>query len=174
MMICSAYFDLLEKKTDEKISISEICEKALVARKTFYNNFSTKEDIIGCGLTYFLDNWAAISDIRAVPMIDVYRSAFEFVGEQKELFKLLYKRNIFRTAEEKLTEFCFERWHLIGGTLPVSETLAYYYVRAGIASFVSILKTWIERDFLESEDEIVSLAAALIADGKSLSAFISE
>jgi AcrR family transcriptional regulator len=44
--IFEALMFLLESEPYEKISISEICEKAGVARSSFYRNFTGKDDII--------------------------------------------------------------------------------------------------------------------------------
>lgn len=44
--ITTAFFQLLEKKDFDKITISEIIERAGVSRMGFYRNFSSKESIV--------------------------------------------------------------------------------------------------------------------------------
>lgn len=44
--IISALFKLMERKTYESISITEITNKAGVGRISFYRNFDSKEDIV--------------------------------------------------------------------------------------------------------------------------------
>ena len=48
--IIDALFQLMDKQAFQKISITEITDKAGVSRLTYYRNFSSKEDII---LAYF-------------------------------------------------------------------------------------------------------------------------
>lgn len=45
-MITEALLNLLKDKKFNKISIKELCEKALVSRQTFYFLFETKEQVI--------------------------------------------------------------------------------------------------------------------------------
>ncbi len=159
--ILNAYFGLLEEKEDDEISISEICERAEVVRKTFYNNFSSKNDLLGFGINFFLDNWEPASLISEQTMPEVYRSAFELIDSRRELFLLLLKRNLYKIAEEKLTEYCLEHWQ-INQIVPFPNSFSEYYVPAMISAFVSILTTWIERGFAESIDYMVALTDKLI------------
>lgn len=45
-LLSKALFELLEKTPFEKISVKDICDKALVHRATFYNHFEDKEDLL--------------------------------------------------------------------------------------------------------------------------------
>lgn len=44
--LANALETLLEKKSFEDITIKEICEQAMVAKLTFYNNFKDKNDLL--------------------------------------------------------------------------------------------------------------------------------
>lgn len=50
--LCNALFDLLQKNSFDKLSINDICNKAMVHRSTFYNHFTDKNDL----LNYALDD----------------------------------------------------------------------------------------------------------------------
>lgn len=160
-LILDAYMELLIEKEDSEISISRICERAQVVRKTFYNNFSSKNDLLDFGITYFLDNWEPTSLVGEQTMAEVYRSAFELIETRRELFLLLQKRNLFKTAEEKLSEYCLSRWQ-INEIVPFPKSFSEYYVPAMISAFVSILTTWIKRGFAENIDYMVALTDKLI------------
>ena len=43
--LAQSLFDLMEKQNYSEITISKISENAQLARRTFYRNFSSKEDI---------------------------------------------------------------------------------------------------------------------------------
>lgn len=45
-LLATALFELLETMPYEKISVMDICNKALVHRATFYNHFQSKEDLL--------------------------------------------------------------------------------------------------------------------------------
>lgn len=161
-LISNAYLQLLRQKPDEQITVSEICTAAQVARKSFYNNFRSKTDIIAVEMSYFLDNWDALNRFNLPDITAVYRAAFEFVLSLRELMLLLKERNLFAPAEDALTEYCMQRWPNDKARLPVDKKLSNYYIRATISLFVSLIKTWTENNFQESVDELVMLADSLI------------
>ena len=45
-MITDAFFELLSQQSYDSITVTALCEKAKVGRKTFYRNFETMNDII--------------------------------------------------------------------------------------------------------------------------------
>lgn len=45
-LLSNALFELLETTSFEKISVIDICDKALVHRATFYNHFENKEQLL--------------------------------------------------------------------------------------------------------------------------------
>ncbi len=162
-LICDAFFALLKDKSFEELTVSEICAKAGVARKTFYNNFTSKSDIVGLSIDNFFNSHEALLILeRSQPEI-IYRSAFEFVDENRDLFLLLYRRNLFNYAEERLIYYCQSRWP---ADLPVNKRFAEYFVSAMVSLFVSILKNWIKNGFTDSIDDLVTLAASLMYSGK--------
>lgn len=162
MLIINAFFELLEDMAYEDISVSEICSRAQVARKTFYNNFKAKDDIVGMSVDYFFDNWEALSNLRTTDIRAVYRSAFDFIDGNKQLFTLLYNRGLFRLAESKLVAYCAEKWPGGAEDCAIGASFKNYYIPAMIAAFISIVKTWIDSGFKESVDTLVGLADALI------------
>lgn len=51
-LLCISLMDLMQTKSFEKLSVNDICEKAMVHRATFYNHFNDKNDL----LNYALDD----------------------------------------------------------------------------------------------------------------------
>ncbi len=51
-LLCTALMDLMQNTSFDKLSVNEICEKAMVHRAKFYNHFNDKNDL----LNYALDN----------------------------------------------------------------------------------------------------------------------
>ena len=45
-LLCKAFYELLEETPYEKISVIDICNKAMVHRATFYNHFEDKEHLL--------------------------------------------------------------------------------------------------------------------------------
>ncbi|HKL94397.1 MAG TPA: TetR/AcrR family transcriptional regulator [Clostridia bacterium] len=164
-LITFAYFDLLRMKSDKDITISEICLKAQVARKTFYNNFDSKDEILNAKIKNFIGSWDTLFDDRTISIEDVYRSIFNYVYESRDFFYLLYSQNMFRNAEEKLTDYCQIRWIYNEAYFPVGHKFVKYYIPATIALFVNILKTWVSNGFSDSIEDMVELTNELVLSG---------
>ena len=60
-----ALLSLLEKKSFEYITISEICEKAEVNRSTFYLHYENTSDLLQETTAYVLDNFTSYFSIDA-------------------------------------------------------------------------------------------------------------
>ena len=45
-LIMTAFIKLLEKHPISKISVTDICEEAMIKRATFYNHFESKEQLL--------------------------------------------------------------------------------------------------------------------------------
>ena len=55
--LTGALLKLIEKKRLDKISVTELCEKAGVSRVTYYRNFSSVESILVDYLKRATDTW---------------------------------------------------------------------------------------------------------------------
>lgn len=92
--IVQALFKLMSEYCYEKISVTDIAQKAGVGRATFYRYFKNKEDVI---LFYFEHNAKQfIFDQRYIPRckedyIKVVTDVMTLFKENKEPFKLLRK-----------------------------------------------------------------------------------
>ncbi|MBQ1207459.1 MAG: TetR/AcrR family transcriptional regulator [Lachnospiraceae bacterium] len=64
-----ALLSLLEKKSFEYITISEICEKAAVNRSTFYLHYENTGDLLRETTAYVLDNFASYFFVDAESVV---------------------------------------------------------------------------------------------------------
>lgn len=67
-LLSTSLFDLMAEKDFSKISVNEICDKAMVHRATFYNHFKDKEDL----LNYTLDEIQEALFEKSVNSSDAY------------------------------------------------------------------------------------------------------
>lgn len=105
-LLSTALFDLLESTPYEKISVMDICEKAMVHRATFYNHFEDKEHL----LEYTIDSikeelfTATIEKENYSSPKEMYMtliaSVLDFVTEHKGKLLLILKQNSFEKANE--------------------------------------------------------------------------
>lgn len=71
-LLSTALFDIMTEKDFSKISVNEICDKAMVHRATFYNHFKDKADL----LNYTLD------EIQETLFEKSVQSSGEYSGKQ--------------------------------------------------------------------------------------------
>lgn len=84
-----AFRALVQEKPYRSISVSDICERARLSRKSFYANFHTKEDIVS---RIFIDD-----SVR--PLRDINKLFSQNQG--RELYRLIYQKIYERPYENR-------------------------------------------------------------------------
>ncbi len=153
-----ALLRLMKNKSIDEITISELVSLAGVGRNSFYRNFASKEQllcsyIIDLYHEYFLEKNVPLKVGNGVDVEAFLLPRFRFIKEHGDIFSILYKRGLlyyfFESTEDDLMEM------LCGATTANSS----YYMAMFSASCAGIIRHWIERDFAESEEEMVKLFA---------------
>ena len=148
--ICGAMLEVLKEKEFEQISITEICLKAEVARKTFYRNFDSKEFVIKKMIDLKLSEFETMSLLKEMnhPR-ELSKKYFEFWYEHREFLKILYDRNLFSILNYKYDLCMIELRNLFYGE--EEESLEREYGIKFISGGVwNILQTWVRKDFNET------------------------
>lgn len=151
--IVVAFKDILKTKSYDKISVSEICQRAGVSRNAFYVHFEDKDDIVR--FLFKLHFTKPISDLIAildsqdvnkiVPMI--YERSYQGIYAEKEyytnLIRPIYGKNdvFIRVVTNVLTELNIKT-HQRRGTLGKPWEIEYisYFLSASQAM---LLLRWI-------------------------------
>lgn len=147
--ITQALFKLMRAYEYDKISVTDIAEKAGVGRATFYRHFKRKEDVI----VYYFESEKKdfVYSRRFYPRckqdyVDVAESVFTKLKEHKEQFKLIRKARleyIYLDYLNKNFAETFDNDH--------SGTNVYApYIYAGMLFNVSM--AWLDSDCKESVD----------------------
>ena len=82
-VLAEALKELMQEKTFEKISISDICEKCQMNRKSFYYHFIDKYDLV---------NWIFDTEFIAMVQNTLHGESWEVIMDMNEL---LYKNRLF-------------------------------------------------------------------------------
>ena len=165
--IIEAFGDLIFEKSFKDITISEICEKALVNRSTFYLHFDDKEQLLMQSIydVMFRINEVTVSKCRTNDIGEYYRVigdlVFKILTEHKSDFRKLFKHNdvnlIFEPAQSYLS-FNINR-HIktikkTGSGLDLPSSLISEFYSGGI---ISLAKWWIFTDYYVSPDKLEEL-----------------
>ena len=98
-LLCKAFFELLEVMPYEKITVIDICNKAMVHRATFYNHFEDKEHLLAYAIDQIQEDMfnATIEKEKYATPKEMYMSliskAIDFVEENRQQFLLIINNN---------------------------------------------------------------------------------
>ena len=92
--VVEGLWELLEDKSFEKISVSELVERAGIGRVSFYRNFSNKEEVLKRSFNMELQAWLSerqidLSDWTDGQLLSALRQFFDFWYEQQDNIRLL-------------------------------------------------------------------------------------
>ncbi|MEM7119000.1 MAG: TetR/AcrR family transcriptional regulator [Chloroflexota bacterium] len=147
-----AFKELLREKPFQKISVTEISERAGFARHTFYNHYETKEDILnhlvdGMLDRFFsdLDNW---NFYHAKPGEDIQMvsSFFQAWRDNVELVDLLKKVDIdvvlIGRLKNQFTKFYYEQ--VTPGIPEAGAALGQYMISFNAYTLLGVLQPWLQ------------------------------
>lgn len=90
-VITDSLFALLDSHPYEEITVTQIIQNSDVARRTFYRNYSSKDDVIIAFLKDVIKEYAQEWEDRKFESIDLI---FDFVDRYIELLTLLARNNM--------------------------------------------------------------------------------
>ena len=83
--ITTALFELLGERPFAKIAVTDICEKAGVARKTFYRNFSSKTAVVERLVDQVFFEFMQKHDFKTSGARKIYQYWYEYILCTREL-----------------------------------------------------------------------------------------
>ncbi len=141
---------LLEKKEYSEISITELTEKADIARQTFYRNFNTKDDILLSKMDEILDEYLVKVQeslkTKNDPYWDFEVNQLVILWQQNDrVFKAVQKAGLAVQTLEKLSEF-FSQFHMKILNLKELDSKQQYLVYYLAGGVFMVLNKWFEND----------------------------
>ena len=173
-----ALLSLLEKKSFEYITISEICKKAEVNRSTFYLHYENTHDLLQETVEYIIGDFRASFPETVTNIIGQFRSCdlqdLCFINEKYLLPYLSYIKNnkhIFRTILTQPTlfggEVIYQRaFHNLFN--PILERFHYppenrqYVMMFYLSGITAIIMEWLRNDCDKSIQEISEIISICI------------
>ncbi|HEX3037411.1 MAG TPA: TetR/AcrR family transcriptional regulator [Oscillospiraceae bacterium] len=103
--IIQSFLTLMQEKTFQEITISEIAERAQLVRKTFYRNFDSKEDVLqACFDSFVLEFIEELEKLPSITMHDALYRLFTLCEQHKAFFLALRK--------SRMLGFFLEQWNV--------------------------------------------------------------
>lgn len=161
--ITDAFLSLIREKSYEDISVTALCQRADVVRKTFYNHFQTKDDVVCYLINDFFHELESIMDLREMSTRQILLIAFRLVEKNRESLFLFYNRGLIRFAHKSISAYITKDLLLTKLDEKSVDSSAYKYIAAQISAvLISVIETWIENGFEESVEFLAELTEALM------------
>ena len=168
-----ALLSLLEKKTFEYITISEICEKAGVNRSTFYLHYENTRDLLKETISYILDSFTSYFNVDAENITSRFANCdlqeLNYINEKYLYPYLLFikenKRVFFAVLSQPITfdsNIIFQR--LFDNIFnPILDRFHYprdeqnYVMMFYLNGITAIITEWLKDDCKKSIEEISNI-----------------
>ena len=148
-MMKEALIDLLDKKSLEKITVTEICKNADVNRSTFYAYYEDIgtlmleiEDEVLEHVTVYSENFNDYTDKR---MLEVFEEFFDYVKGTAKIFRVLVVQHDNSNFSRRMLDTIMEKYKMsleCKGDFPTKYTYIY-----SVSGVLGIMGEWISSDF---------------------------
>ena len=161
--ISKALLSLIQEHKYEDISVMDICRSADVVRKTFYNNFHSKDDVVYYLINDIFHELESRMDLQNMSVRQILLIAFRFVMDNREALLLFYNRGLIRFAHKSISAYITKDHILTKLDKVTVDVRSYKYIAAQISAvLISVIETWIENSFQESVEFMAELTEALM------------
>ena len=169
-MLRNALLDLLKEKPYEKINISEITDRADLARSTFYSHYETKDDLLISYLEEITEDYLGLYSppnkwTLEKNILDIEKEVAFFKGwkDLSEIAVLIHQPYI-----EELVYKVIRDMHLKGYREIVSPNrpdlnpcFASYWIEFLASTKIALLRNWVKNDMKESPEVLGEFLYAL-------------
>jgi AcrR family transcriptional regulator len=157
-----AFVSLINEHDYGQISITDICKRADIARKSFYNNFRSKDDVVEFIIYNLFLEMGAKMDMEYMSLREILLVAFKFVSDNRESLLLFYNKGLIRFAGKSISTY-ITKHHISGYLNDKVPQNAYKYVAAQISAvLISVIETWMENNFAEPVEFLAELTETMI------------
>ncbi len=141
----TAIFKLMEQKSFDKITITDIAKCAGVSRAAFYRNYATKEALVEDVCRCLIEELTSSvqSECFRTNRRQWYQNFFRVVQENSVFFRAYLKANL-RLSNGKITELVH----------PCATIQQHYRNVAGEGAFISILTEWFLTGMKQTPEEM--------------------
>ncbi len=162
--ISASLYSLLRGKTFDDISVTEICEEAGVARKTFYRNFTSKEDVVGASMDEMFSQLKTSHDLLISDVRSLYLFCYEWLNAHADVAEAFCDRGLFGTITQKIRE-CVEAAlsDTAHNSVTFEPTLAAYYLDFISAGIATVFRGWVVGGRKQSPETMSQLTERLLS-----------
>ncbi|MCQ4085437.1 TetR/AcrR family transcriptional regulator [Saccharibacillus sp. JS10] len=173
-MLRDALIELLKEKSYDKITISNITERAGVNRKTFYLHYETKDHLLQKVTDQILDEMLGEAE-KAQPVDlsidemqqDIAGQIFTYVKKHRTFFEVMFERKAMTDFVQYMKRY-FARFYekkfadLDESRLPVQKDVIASYIGS---AYVGVIHGWLNDGMKQTPEEMTQQMMLLNMQG---------
>ncbi|MDR3598340.1 TetR/AcrR family transcriptional regulator [Clostridium sp.] len=165
--LIEALFDLMKEKPYNNITVTEIADKAQLARRTFYRNFKVKEDLLSEYASYLFEDYIkCIKENTILTFSTLLITYFEFWNNHIKELELLKQNNLFYLIIQEANLFIPDlnrlieaQWHNYENSIEER-----YICLFNVGGLWNVLSEWIEDKERRSPKEMAKIIQKAITN----------
>lgn len=174
----NALFSLMSEKRIEKITISEVCARAKINRKTFYSHYREISDVIEELENEVLAEFSEILRRRGGSILDIggaIRDISETIEQRRDFFMRVTRQNPDLFNKGKLKNMLCRVIEVSlknAGALCDNATALKAAAEFSVSGVLALYSAWFDGDCADDLSFITETAVKMLSRG--LSAYVSE
>ena len=164
-LLIEALFELMKEKPFESIKLTEICEKAMVHKTTFYHHFTDKYDLLKFAITELQKSMLNQIELKNDDLITYYLNLAQIYMKHIKENKAFYRSiildnensiclNIFYDMFVKDIESKLKNYPL---DIPINYFLSYH-----VNGVFQVIQEWFRKGLIEDEETIIHYLKILL------------
>lgn len=163
-LITSALFELLDGAPFASISVTDICRRAGVVRKTFYRNFVSKLSVVERLVDQVFYEFMQKYDFKTSGARKIYLYWYEYILCTREFSLIFFDPELYVLITRKIREFVeIELNETLHESASFDPMLIDYYLNFAAAGIASIMREWMRNDCKTPAKTMASLTARLLS-----------
>lgn len=160
-------FDMMKDTPLDQISITELCERADIPRKTFYRYFDSKRDALGAFLDHTMAEYSGFDKHSSSKHRSLRRELeafFDFWFSKREILSVFERDGLLYSLIKSSIRFPIADRISIGSFLPnVNTSNALATFKFAISGLVCLMIEWYHEGFATSSADMATLVGGLIS-----------
>lgn len=149
-IITETLLDLMKQYPFDEITVKRILLEAKISRKTFYRNFTSKDDVLGSYIDEILmDYKKALVMMGSISMLDTFDVIFKFCEDYQELLIMLRNNHLMHIPLMKLNAFLPSFYDDLGQSI--------YIIYFNIGAVWNVITQWLENGMTDSSENMKQL-----------------
>jgi AcrR family transcriptional regulator len=156
---------LMQTEKYEEITVQEITDNARLSRRTFYRNYSSKDEIIaGCFLKIWREYESQIRQQTDLTLPNISNVFFSVMQNHVDFLLLLNRHHLLPLLLARVDELLPSTFYeLKGAKLPFSQECIEYALIFSAGGFMQLLLRWLNESPRKSPKELSAIVRDCIA-----------